>query len=331
MCGVLETNVFFLTIYSDLKTQLIYFITPSKYSAEVAMVTVFRPWMFFMLFSTILYVVTLFTFLAYSIVVPSPVTDNQARYDHQHKSYKSNLPSNPTNCSTLIRDTKKFLAKDNLKYECKALEEDDCQNTYDEYYEKADPLSVFLRSAGCDLTWPNYTSVSEEEKVFPLAYFITAFTDARNLELMLATIFRPHNSYCIHVDPKSDPIFSRTVQQILTCYRARYPDSYIHSSSRSVSVFYMHFSIVEAELICLRDLLDNNKPWVYAANMAGSEVMLYTNRELVANLSSTKKPEIYTESFPMPKNNMYRIQKKYSFVEDASFDPDHASKKICIR
>ena len=280
-----------------------------------------------MLSFTLFNTVTLFIFLLYSLLFTPQVTNNQARDDHK-LSYRSNLPPNPTNCSTLIRDTKKLLAKENMKYDCKALEENDCQDTYDEYYEKADPLSVFLRSASCDLTWPNYSSVSEKEKVFPLAYFITAFTDARNLELMLATIFRPHNSYCIHVDPKSDPIFSRAVQQILSCYRARYPHSYIHTSSRSVSVFYMHFSIVEAELICLRDLLDNNKPWVYAVNMAGSEVMLYTNKELVANLSSTEKPEIYTESFPMPKNNLYRIQHKYRYVEGSSFDPDNASKMI---
>ena len=288
------------------------------------MISMLRLWgVFFMVSFTIFYLVTYFSL--YSILFIPRVTHNKDR-DDQQNSYSSNLSTNPTNCSTLIKDTKKFLAEVKMKYDCKALDEENCQNTYNDYHEKADPLSVVLRSASCDLTWPNYSSVSDKEMLFPLAYFITAYTDARNLELMLATIFRPHNSYCVHVDPKSDPVFSRAVQQILTCYRARYPDSYIHTSSRAVPVFYMHFSIVEAELICLRDLLDNNKPWVYAVNMAGSEVMLYTNKELVANLSSTEKPEIYTESFPMPKNNLYRIQQKYRYVEGSSFDPDHASK-----
>ena len=92
-------------------------------------------------------------------------------------------------------------------------------------------------------------------------------------------------------------------------------------------VFYMHFSIVEAELICLGDLLENKHPWSYAVNMAESEVMLFTNKELVTNLSSAEKPEIYTESFPMPKSNMYIIKHKY--VEGSPFDPDHARKNIC--
>ena len=31
---------------------------------------------------------------------------------------------------------------------------------------------------------------------------MTAYTDARALELLLSVIVYPHNSYCIHLDPK---------------------------------------------------------------------------------------------------------------------------------
>ena len=31
---------------------------------------------------------------------------------------------------------------------------------------------------------------------------MTAYTDARALELLLSVIFVPHNSYCVHLDPK---------------------------------------------------------------------------------------------------------------------------------
>ena len=44
--------------------------------------------------------------------------------------------------------------------------------------------------ADCEVEWPQYRSVTKEEEELPLAYVITAFTDARNLELTLATIFR---------------------------------------------------------------------------------------------------------------------------------------------
>ena len=56
---------------------------------------------------------------------------------------------------------------------------------------------------------------------FPLAYFMTVYTDARTLELTLATIFRPHNSYCLHIDKKAEEEFKRTVLQIINCYRAK--------------------------------------------------------------------------------------------------------------
>ena len=75
---------------------------------------------------------------------------------------------------------------------------------------------------------------------------------------------------------------------------------------QAVDVKWGEFSIVEAELNCLRDLLNNSRPWSYALDMAGSEVMLATNRELVDSLDRKAK-EIYTASFPMPKNNEHRI------------------------
>lgn len=96
----------------------------------------------------------------------------------------------------------------------------------------------------------------------------------------------------------------------MACYRSKYPGSYIFSSSQSVSVAWGQFSIVQAELYCLKDLLDNGRNWSYALDLAGSEVVLLTNRELVANLSANMG-QIYTESFPMPVYNLKRIQRRY--------------------
>ena len=183
---------------------------------------------------------------------------------------------------------------------------------------------MFIRSSTCDLDFPEYHAISSFEKKFPLAYFITAFKDPRNLELMLKTIFRPHNAYCIHVDPKANELFLRTVKQILYCYNNKFPEGNIFRSSQSVPVYWGHYSIVEAELICLTDLLDLDHDWKYAVNMAGSELMLFTNKELVRNLSALPDSEIYVESFPMPEGNMYRVRNKFSFDSSAVFNPDNA-------
>ena len=88
------------------------------------------------------------------------------------------------------------------------------------------------------------------------------------------------------------------------CYRNRFPGSYIYSPAQRVPVYWGHYSIVEAELICLSDLMDNGRNWSYAVNinMAGSEAMMFTNRELVANISANMG-RLYTESFPLPEGN----------------------------
>ena len=52
---------------------------------------------------------------------------------------------------------------------------------------------------------------------------------------------------------------------------------YVYIYDRSVPVYWGTYSIVEAELSCLADLLAV-PGWLYAVNLAGSEVVLATNR-----------------------------------------------------
>ena len=72
-------------------------------------------------------------------------------------------------------------------------------------------------------------------------------------------------------------------------------------------IFYLFY---QAELNCLTDLI-NMPNWEYALDMAGSEVMTFTNQELVANLTRNLG-KIYTESFPMPRHNFKRFQYKHT-------------------
>ena len=43
-------------------------------------------------------------------------------------------------------------------------------------------------------------------------------------------------------------------------------------SKESVEVYWGHSSILQAELLCLKDLLYNNRTWQYAIDITGSEV-----------------------------------------------------------
>ena len=80
----------------------------------------------------------------------------------------------------------------------------------------------------------------------------------------------------------------------------QYPGSYIFPSSENTPVYWGHSSILQAELFCLSDLLNNNRSWKYAINLAGSEMMTWTNKELVAWLS-LKPTQIHVSSFPFPQ------------------------------
>ena len=142
----------------------------------------------FRLLCFISFIYSVYFVLLSKVSLPKIINENDL------SSFKAFQAVNSVNCSQHIREAKGFLSYENISYSCKALEEDGCNLTYNYYFQRADPLSVFLRSSSCDLDWPQYRSISQEELKFPLAYFFTTFTDARNLELTLATIFRPHNS-----------------------------------------------------------------------------------------------------------------------------------------
>ena len=46
-------------------------------------------------------------------------------------------------------------------------------------HERSTEESVLIRSLTCDLDWPSYSHVSQEERDFPIAYFMTVYTDPR--------------------------------------------------------------------------------------------------------------------------------------------------------
>ena len=48
-----------------------------------------------------------------------------------------------------------------------------------------------------------------------------------------------------------------TVENILACYESKYPESYISTAKKNIPVYWGHYSIVQAELNCLHDLMNN--------------------------------------------------------------------------
>ena len=77
------------------------------------------------------------------------------------------------------------------------------------------------------------------------------FSDGRQLELLLRQIYRPHNSYCLHIDPRSDKLFKSSARNIINCYELRFDVKNILLLENPINVTWSHFSMLEADLLCI--------------------------------------------------------------------------------
>ncbi|XP_025105616.1 beta-1,3-galactosyl-O-glycosyl-glycoprotein beta-1,6-N-acetylglucosaminyltransferase-like [Pomacea canaliculata] len=134
--------------------------------------------------------------------------------------------------------------------------------------------SVFRKENGFIMS-----SLTREERKFPIAYSILVFKDAYQVVKLLQVIYRPQNVYCLHVDNKSDTSFHDTMAAIVNCF------DNVFLTSRRVEVLWGRFTVLEPELICMKDLWAFKK-WKYFINLTGQEFPLKTNLEIVRILTA---------------------------------------------
>ena len=122
-------------------------------------------------------------------------------------------------------------------------------------------------------------AVSPEERNFSLAFSILVFKDVEQTERLLRAIYQPQNYYCIHIDAKSPREIHDAMAAIAGCF------SNVFISSRSIQVHWATFSVLEPELVCMRDLWSYPR-WRYFINLTGQEWPLKTNGDLVKILTA---------------------------------------------
>ncbi|XP_064616263.1 N-acetyllactosaminide beta-1,6-N-acetylglucosaminyl-transferase-like [Liolophura sinensis] len=120
---------------------------------------------------------------------------------------------------------------------------------------------------------------SLEEKSFPISFSIIVFKKFYQIERLLRAIYRPQNQYCIHVDLKSDDELKYNLANLTSCF------DNVFISSKTINVQWGKFSVLEAELICMEDLLKRPR-WKYFINLTGQEFPLKTNWEIVRILKA---------------------------------------------
>ncbi|XP_068458554.1 beta-1,3-galactosyl-O-glycosyl-glycoprotein beta-1,6-N-acetylglucosaminyltransferase 3 [Clinocottus analis] len=124
--------------------------------------------------------------------------------------------------------------------------------------------------------------LSEEEKNFPIAYSMVIHEKIEMFERLLRAIYNPQNIYCVHVDQKATKEFQKAVEAILSCF----PNVFV--ASRLESVIYASWFRVQADLNCMKDLLNSQVRWRYLLNTCGTDFPIKTNREMVQALKALK-------------------------------------------
>ncbi|XP_072445337.1 beta-1,3-galactosyl-O-glycosyl-glycoprotein beta-1,6-N-acetylglucosaminyltransferase 3-like [Chiloscyllium punctatum] len=135
--------------------------------------------------------------------------------------------------------------------------------------------------------------LSPEEEHFPLAYSMVIHQSIEMFERLLRSIYAPQNVYCIHVDRKSPSQFHAAVQAIASCFHN------VFVAAKLEWVTYAGWSRVQADLNCMKELLESPVPWRYFINVCGQDFPLKTNREIVRSLRALNGSNVI-ESDPAP-------------------------------
>ena len=92
------------------------------------------------------------------------------------------------------------------------------------------------------------------------------------LEAQLATLFRPQNAYCIYVDQKAPVQFHQAVNTLIDCYTQKFPNAVIFTVENTIPIFWSDFSLLEADLECMKLLMEKHQTWKYFINQAGTSL-----------------------------------------------------------
>ncbi|MBZ3886300.1 N-acetyllactosaminide beta-1,6-N-acetylglucosaminyl-transferase, isoform C [Sciurus carolinensis] len=128
--------------------------------------------------------------------------------------------------------------------------------------------------------------LSGEEAAFSLAFVMVIHKDFDTFERLFRAIYMPQNVYCVHVDEKASTEFKKSVWRLLSCF----PNAFM--ASKRESVVYGGISRLQADLNCMKDLVNSEVPWKYVLNTCGQDFPLKTNKEIVQYLKGFKGKNI---------------------------------------
>ncbi|XP_067424457.1 N-acetyllactosaminide beta-1,6-N-acetylglucosaminyl-transferase-like [Emydura macquarii macquarii] len=134
--------------------------------------------------------------------------------------------------------------------------------------------------------------LSAEEAAFPLAYIMTLHKEFDTFERLFRSIYMPQNVYCIHMDRKATAKVKQDVEKLVNCF----PNAFL--ASKMELVVYAGISRLQADLNCMKDLLESRIQWKYLLNTCGQDFPLKTNKEIIQYLKKFKGKNITPGGLP---------------------------------
>lgn len=153
--------------------------------------------------------------------------------------------------------------------------------------------------------------LSKEEEDYPLAFIITIHKELATFVRLLRAIYAPQNVYCIHVDKKASKQYKSSVRNLSRCF----PNVFL--SSVNVKVTYAGFSRLQADINCMKDLVESPIKWKRVINLCGQDYPIQTNLELVRYMQTPEwKDRNMTPGIKQPPSMRYRTVFQYVEVKD---------------
>ena len=115
---------------------------------------------------------------------------------------------------------------------------------------------LFLMQVIFSFRFPDFRNASEVKT--KLAFTVITHDQLGRFEILLNMIFRPYNAYCIYVGSNTNKIYKQRVEKLVNCYKNQYPESAIFMASNVHDVTWGEWSVIEADLICMKQLLALN-------------------------------------------------------------------------
>ena len=131
----------------------------------------------------------------------------------------------------------------------------------------------------------NNLYITKLEKSFPIAFSFLIHNSLQQVVRLLRFLYRPHNTYCIHADKKSSSSYKQTFHNLASCL------GNIVIPETEISVRWGHHSIMDAQMLCLKELVSRRESqpepakWKYVINLCGKEFPLATTHEIVSKLT----------------------------------------------